>query len=365
MKFLDLIEQIEDPRASWGVKHNLSTIIFCTLSAILCGAESWSDIEDFCESKIDWLSEHVNFNNGIPSEFTIRRIFTLIDPAQLEWLLRVHAANILGSNNIDHIAIDGKALCGSKRHNLRCINSISAMCHEHGLILAEMAVDKKSNEITAIPTLLDVLQIKGSTITIDAAGCQENIAKIIIEKQGDYVLALKKNHPKFYETVENHCQQNIINQEHRLKDYFDNSHGRLTRRRYFSCNIKEIEGGVNNWSGLKSVIALETISSKNIEKKVSSEWRYYISSHNHKNLNLPEYIRNNWSIENKTHWVLDVNLGEDADQKSERRSAKAFSVLRRIALNIARSKDTNSKRSLRRKFKCAGWDNDYLLNLLI
>ena len=149
MEFLKLIEKIPDPRQSWQVKHDLSTLLFCALGAVLCGAESWSDIEDFCKSKIDFLSKYVDFSNGIPSEFTFRRIFTLIDPSHVEWLLRSHAADLLGNKNIDHIAIDGKALRGSKRHNLRCINSISAMCHEHGLILAELEADKKSNEITA------------------------------------------------------------------------------------------------------------------------------------------------------------------------------------------------------------------------
>lgn len=363
MSFIDLLEEISDPREEWKVRHNLSTLIFTTWCGVLCGAESWSDISDFCEAKEEWLSQYVDLTNGIPSPWTFRRIFTLLEPELLEWLLRTHAANLVNKGVNSHIAIDGKALRGSKRHNLKCLHSISAMCHEQGLVLAEMGVDQKSNEITAIPLLLDLLNLTGNTITIDAMGCQQTIAHKIVEKQGDYVLAFKKNHPKFYEQVESYCQQNIINSEHRLADYFDDSHGRRVRRRYFACDISHMDE-VRNWTGLRSVIATETISSLDNDSKVTAEWRYYLTSHQPNNSALPNYIRHHWSIENKLHWVLDVQLGEDADRKAERRSAKAFAVLKRIALNIVRTKDTNSKRSLRRKFKCAAWDNNYLLNLL-
>jgi len=365
MSFIDLLEKIPDPRESWKVKHNLSTLLFTTLCGVLCGAESWSDIADFCDAKKGWLSQYVDLNNGIPSAWTFRRIFTLLEPELLEWLLRTHAASLVDKENQRHIAIDGKSLRGSKRHNLKCLHSVSAMCHEHGLVLAEMGVSQKSNEITAIPLLLDLLNLNGNTVTIDAASCQHAIAQKIIEKRGDYVLALKKNHPKLFNNVQTYCKQNIINADHRLKDYFDNSHGRRVRRRYFACGVDHIEGA-KNWAGIKSITALETISSQDndLNHNVTAEWRYYISSHSADNLDLPSYIRHHWSIENKLHWVLDVNLKEDSDQKAERRSAKAFAVLKRIALNIFRIKDSNSKRSLRRRFKCAGWDNNYLLNLL-
>jgi len=221
MNFVDLLRKIPDPRDDWKVKHNLSALIFTTLCGILCGAESWSDISDYCEAKQEWLSQYVDLENGIPSPWTFRRIFTLLEPELLEWLLRTHAENLVSKERRDHIAIDGKALKGSKRHNLKCLHSISALCHEQGLILAEMSVEQKSNEITAIPLLLDLLDLKGSTVTIDAMGCQHSIAHKILEKKGNYVLALKKNHPKFYEEVKSYCQQNIIESDYRLEDYFD------------------------------------------------------------------------------------------------------------------------------------------------
>ncbi len=364
MNLLELLINIPDPRASWKVKHSLSTLLFVTFCGVLCGIQCWSDLPDFCRAKYEWLSYYVSFEGGVPSAWTFRRIFTLLEPLLLEELLIAHGAGIIDRKTNKQIAIDGKSLRGSRRHNLECLHSISAVCHETGLVLAEMAVEKKSNEITAIPLLLDVLALKGNTVTIDAAGCQQAIADIIVNKKANYVLALKKNHPKFYERVSLYCHEKIIKTSHCLKDYFDDSRGRCVRRRYFSGDIRHIEGA-EKWAGLKSVVALETIRSFDNQEKTTSDWKYYLSSHEATNVDLPDMIRNHWSIENKLHWVLDVHLGEDNDRKSERRSAKAFAVLKRIALNVVRTKDNDPKRSLRRRFKMAGWDNDYLLKLLV
>ena len=363
MNLIERLDEMKDPREEWKVDHKLSTIIFVTLCAILCGAESWLDISEYCEAKFEMLKKYVNLDNGVPSQYTFRRLFTLLDPLKIEALLREHASGILNENIQDNIAIDGKVLKGSKRHDLKCLHSVSAFCHEQGLVLAEMGVDIKSNEITAIPLLLDLLEIKGKTITIDALGTQKEIAEKIIEKEGDYVLALKENHPKFYETITKHMQENSIEAQNCLKDYFDASHGRVVRRRYFGCDVSLLNGA-ENWAGIKSAIAVETISSNNNDPKVTAEWRYYISSRPHTDKDLPDTIRNHWSIENKLHWVLDVTMKEDNDQKSERKSAKSFALLRRIALNIMRVKNINPKKSIRGKFKRAGWDDEFLMSLL-
>lgn len=177
-------------------------------------------------------------------------------------------------------------------------------------------------------------------------------------------MALKKNQPKLHEAIQSYMQSHAINKEHCLKDSFDDSHGRCVRRRYFSCDVTHIQES-EKWKGLQSAIAVETISSQDLSPTVKAEWRYYISSHSPQSSLLPDYVRNHWGIENKVHWILDVHLKEDDDRKAERKSAKAFAVLRRIALNIVRTKDQNPKRSLRRRFKRAWWDNLYLLNLLL
>jgi predicted transposase YbfD/YdcC len=366
MKILEMIDDISDPRMEGKVQHKLSTIIFVALCGVLCGCESWGDIRDYCRVKRDWLSQYVSLANGVPSSDTFRRVFTLLDPDNVEYLLRTHASEIVGNGKAsDQIAVDGKALRGSKKLDLQCLHSVSAWCRENGVVLGERQTDSKSNEITAIPLLLESLDLKGNTVTIDAAGCQKSIAKLIVDKKGDYVLGLKLNHPKLYEAVQDHIKKEGENNENRLFDAFDHSHGRTIRRRYFGYNISKLPE-TKDWSSAKTVIAVETISSKDNDPNhnVSVEWRYYLSSHECNNKRLPNYIRNHWGIENKLHWVLDVHLKEDDDKKAERKSARSFSLLKRIALNIVRTKDITPKRSLRRKLKHSAWDNDYLLSML-
>jgi predicted transposase YbfD/YdcC len=372
MKLLELIAEIKDPRDSWKIKHELSALFFTTVCGVLCGAETWNEISEFCEAKKDWLAQYVNFSGGIPSPWTFRRLFTLLKADVVEVLLRTYALSLAGKadRSSQQIAIDGKALRGSKRHHLQCLHSVSAMCRESGLILAEVVTDQKSNETTAVPLLLDLLDLKGRTVTIDAAGCQNKIVTQIKESEGEYVLSLKKNHPKFYEMVEKHMQTHAIKTENCLKDYFDESHGRCVRRRCFAVDVSQLEEHEalkTKWTGIQSIIALENIRSLNndVTCHVSAEWHYYISSHTSSNTQLADYIRGHWCIENNTHWVLDVHLKEDSDQKAEKNSARAFAILRRIALNIIKTKDQNSKRSLKRRLKRAAWDNDYLLSLLL
>lgn len=363
MKILSVLNDIPDPRMLGKVMHPLSTILFVTLCGVLSGCETWEDIEIYCEAKLYWLSQYINLDNGIPSSDTFRRVFTLLAPECVETLLRTHAAEVV-KNGLpsNQIAVDGKALRGSKRADSNCLYSVSAWCHENGLVLGEKQVEEKSNEITAIPLLLNSIDIKGKTITIDAAGCQKSIAALITDKKGDYVLSLKQNHPKLYDAVKIHIN-NIGISNGCLRDDFDETHGRLVRRRYFSYDLNDVSG-TEDWAWLKSVVAVETISSINNSSAVTSEWRYYLSSHDKSNASLPSYIRNHWGIENKLHWVLDVHLHEDNDKKAERNSTRSFALLKRIALNIVRGKATTKKRSLRGRLKNIGWDDRVLLDML-
>jgi predicted transposase YbfD/YdcC len=366
MKILTRIEEITDPRMIGKVQHNLSTIIFVALCGILSGCEDWNDIHDYCRAKKEWLSQYVCLRNGIPSSDTFRRVFTLLDPDNIENLLRTHAAEIVRNNKLsDQIAVDGKALRGSKTLNSQCLHSVSAWCHENGLVLGEEQVESKSNEIRAIPLLLKSLNLKGNTVTIDAAGCQKNIVAQIIRQKGNYVLGLKRNHPKLYKAVEAHILRGGENDINRLYDAFDDSHGRRVRRRYFGYDISKLEE-ISEWSEAKTVVAVETISCKDSDpnRNVTAEWRYFLSNFKSSDKRLPGYIRNHWSIENKLHWILDVHMKEDDDKKAERKSARSFALLKRIALNVVRTKDTTLKRSLRRKLKHSAWDDNYLLKML-
>ena len=366
MKILDLINDMPDPRMTGKVRHYFSTIIFTALCGILSGCESWIDIQHYCAAKKGWLSQYVDFAGDTPSSYTFRRVFTLLNPTYAEYLLRSHAAEIVKSGSVSNqIAIDGKALRGSKRQDLQCLHSVSAWCHENGLVLGEQQTEAKSNEITAIPLLLDLLDLKNKTVSIDAAGCQKPLATLIHEKKGHYVLGLKKNQKKLLHAVEKHIQNIGESNDNRLFDAFDDGHGRNVRRRYFGYDVSKLPE-IKDWNGAKTVIAVETISSKNNDPdcKVTAHWRYYLSSHKAENKELPDYIRNHWGIENKLHWVLDVHMKEDDDQKAERKSARSFALLRRIALNIVRTKDLTPKKSLRVKLKSAAWDNEYLLKML-
>ncbi len=281
MIILELIGDLKDPRMSGKVKHNFGSIIFVTLCGILSGCESWSDIHDYCCVKRDWLQQYVDLSRGIPSEWTFRRIFTLLDPSLLEHLLRSHASQtVLQGKKSDQISVDGKAVRGSKRQGIQCLYSVSAWCHENGLVLAEEQVNAKSNEITAIPLLLESLDLKDTTISIDAAGCQKSIAEIIRNKRGHYVLGLKRNQPKLYHAVDDYIRQQGESTHNRLYDAFDHSHGRCVRRRYFGYDLTSLPEA-KEWRDAKSVVAVETISSCNNdpERKVKAEWRYYLSSH--------------------------------------------------------------------------------------
>ena len=379
MNLLDILSELPDPREDYKIKYPLTTLLFTTLCAVLCGCQSWLDVSDFCEAKKEWLKKYVNLSKGIPSCWTFRRLFILIDPVIIEQLLMATTTMLMGTNKSDQIVIDGKSLRGSRQHDARCLQTLSAWCHEHGLVLAQTAVNSTSNEAGTIPVLLDLLNLKDTTVTIDAAGCNPGIAEAIIEKKGNYVLALKKNQPKLYKAVDHYMQTEGRNKIFLKDDEFEDGHDRTVRRRYFASSptieelidykdfkdYKNYKNHKNNkWSKLNTVIAVETISRTKFAP-VTSNWRYYLSSHLPDHPKLANYIRNHWSIENRLHWSLDVQMNEDNDTKSERRSTRAFATLRRIALNIVRTKDQTKKRSTRRKMLVASWKEENLMKLLV
>lgn len=367
-EFIEFLSDVPDFRDEKKIAHPLINIIFITFCAVLCRAESWFDVYDFGEAKKEWLSQYIDLSNGIPSEWTFRRVFILLAPEHLEKLMISLASWLVNGKKEDQIAIDGKTLKGSMNEEHRAVHSVSAWSVDNELVLAELATSEKSNEITVIPEVLKLLKLAGTTVSIDAMGCQKNIVEEIIQKKGHYVIGLKENQPKLLKKVKEVMQEKAINAKSCLQDCFEDGHGRTTRRRCFAYDISDLEE-TKKWFGLRTAMAIETIT-KRSKKPIQAEWRYYITSHKDTEKKLPGYIRNHWGIENKLHWVLDVNLGEDADKKMERNSAKAFAVLKRIALNIVRAKTDGSqtkgkKRSLRGKLKRAGWDNNYLLSLLV
>ena len=363
---LDSLNNFSDPRDPRKISHPLTTILFIAICAIFCGAEGWEDIVTWAETRKEWLSQYVDISNGIPSYSTVRRVFIIVSPSC--WGNFIHKKIDYHHPNKkpeDQIPIDGKSLCGSKcdSKDIRAMQIVHAWSVENGIILQEVKTDSKSNEITAIPLLLDLLNLEGATVSIDAIECNEKIINTILDKGAHYVLGLKKNQPRLFEAVEQHMQKNAVNTDNLVRDEFDNSHGRSVRRRYFVCDIPDKISHLG-MPKMSSLVATETISSTNHKVGVSSEWRYYITDHDQSQSSLPDYVRNHWQVES-THWSLDVHLNDDKDKKYEEKAAENFAKTKRFLFNLVRSRPPEGKkRSVRSNLKRVGWDLDYLVRLL-
>jgi predicted transposase YbfD/YdcC len=363
---INLLDQFQDPRDPKKVWHPLSSILFISICAIFSGAEGWEDIVTWAEVNKKWLSKHVNLSKGIPSYSTIRRIFIIVSPACWGQLIRKTVShNHPEKVAEDHVSIDGKTLRGSKceAKDISAMQIVHAWSIENNIILGEVKTDSKSNEITAIPLLLELLDLEGATVSIDAMGCNEKIISAILKKGAHYLLGLKKNQPKLYEAVETYTQNKAIQRSNLVKDYFDNSHGRSVRRRYFAFDVPDDIRNLG-FTKMNTIIATETISTSKYKKGTTAEWRYYVTDHDKMHEKLPTYIRGHWQVESM-HWCLDVHLNDDRDKKYVENAAENFAKTKRFLLNLVKSKPPRGKkRSLRSNLKLVGWDLDYLVKLL-
>jgi predicted transposase YbfD/YdcC len=362
-KELACFKNIVDPRRS-NRRHLLSDILFIACCAVICGAESWDDIEEYGHAKIDWLKQLLVLPHGIPSDDTFRRIFTLLEPSAFEHAFRAWIQTLISDVVGDVIPIDGKRLRGAFRASkTNVIHEVSAWSCRHQLVLGQVKTAAKSNEITAIPELLELLDIKGAVITIDAMGTQKKIAEKIITQEGDYLLALKGNQSTLHDNVKVAFGQ--LNEEeanHNAYEYVEKEHGRLTTRRCdVITDIDDLEGR-KDWLNLSSIIRLQCETTYLSDQHTTTETRYYISSLNKSGEDIEAIIRSHWQIENNLHWVLDVTFSEDACLIHTPNAAENFSLLRKIALTLL--KKNPSKGSLKGKRKRAGWNNNFLLELL-
>ena len=361
--------EIKDPRIDRKKLHQLIDIITITLCAVIAGAETWSDIELFGQCKYNWFKSFLELPNGIPSHDTFNRVFTRLDPKQLEKCFEDWVKSIKNLLSSEQIAIDGKTLRHSYDNNSeqKPIIMVSAWARESGLVLAQRKVDKKSNEITAVPELLKALELSGAIVTLDAMGCQTKIVNQIINQKADYLITLKKNQGGLYKRVDELFQlalsQDKINSESSNYSVFESGHGRTENRNYHVLNnVSEIVDEKQKWSNLNSVVRVEYLRQlKNGKTKL--ETRYFITSLSQSAEKLADYIRGHWSVENQLHWVLDVNFNEDDSRIKKDNAPENLAVIRHIALNILK-KDKNSKYSFKGKRNKAGWDDDYLLHLL-
>lgn len=363
-KLKTIFGQMTDFRRSHRQLYDLETILLIGITSVVSGAESWNEIEDYANAKIDFLRTFLDLPHGIPSHDTFNRVFSSIDSDEFESCFMQWVSDLAQLSPREVIAIDGKTIKGAKSSGKKSpVHMVSAWANENNLVLGQVKVNEKSNEITAIPKLLKVLSIKDTIVTIDAMGCQKNIAKAITVKGADYILAVKENQEQLYQDIEDEFRFGKQIGEH-LSEEVD--HGRIeTRRCKAITNFQFITSETaTKWSGIKQVVKIEsTREFKNSDKPTEKAVRYYISSLQADPEDFQKAIRSHWGIENKLHWVLDVAFSEDASRKRTGNAAQNFSVLNKIALNLLKNEKT-SKVGIKSKRKKAGWDNHYLIKVL-
>ncbi len=359
---------MSDPRIERSKLHKLIDIMTIAICAVISGADTWVDIEMYGEAKYKWLKKFLELPNGIPSHDTFARVFARIDPEQFQQCFLNWINTISVRTDGEIVAIDGKTLrhsydSGSEK---AAIHMVSAWATSQKLVLGQVKVDEKSNEITAIPELLKVLDLKGCIVTIDAMGCQREIVKLIKEQGGDYVITLKKNQGSLYSRVEDLFKQGVLSKyqgfEHDVHREREIGHGRSEIRHYTTLsNIKKLVDPEDKWTGLISVGKVDYV--RTIDGKPKLESRYYISAIPLKAKKLAEYVRTHWQIENCLHWVLDVQFNEDNSRIRKDNSPENFAVLRHIAHNLL-NQEKSLKVGIKRKRNRAGWDDNYLFKVL-
>lgn len=364
-KLKEELKEVADPRRKWGnLRHKLEDILIIGLCAIICCGEDFVDMEDFGKDREDWLRGFLELPNGIPDADTFRRIFERVNPNALARSLNAWLEDA-GRSGGRSVNIDGKTICGSKNAKHSAYHVVSAWVAEANITLGELAVNEKSNEITAIPELLELIDIEGDIVTIDAMGCQTDIAAKIREAGADYVLALKDNHPTLHEDVSDYFDWVEMEQPKSTpidvyKSKPEKSHGRIETREILVASADWLEGK-EDWADIQTLIRYRCIREIDGVKTVSV--RHYISSFDTNAEEFLKIIRGHWSVENQLHWMLDVVFREDDAKARKDNSPLNFNVLRKIALALLRKISIKGS-SVRRKMMKAARDPIFLARLL-
>ena len=375
---LDHFADLADPRREQGRIHRLDEIVFIATCAVLCGADNWVQIADYAHSKLDWLKTVLALPGGVPSHDTFRRVFCLLDPLAFQKCFYAWMASLMARKGLTPlvtdppelrpIAIDGKAQRGSARRTVgqSALHVVSAWAVENRLTLGQVATDAKSNEITAIPELLALLDLKGAVVTIDAMGCQKEIAADIIEGEGEYLLAVKENQPHLYEDIGRAFDEVLEHGEPGV-DFTEcqTEEVRGGRRETRTCCVITDPRGIRDarlWAGLTAIVMV--ISHREVDGVSSDEIRYFIGSAAGTAEDYLRWARGHWGIENALHWVLDVCFREDDQRHWAGNSAQNLGWLRKLALCLLKAEKDSKGKSIATRRLLAGWKNDYLLSVL-
>lgn len=361
---------LEDPRAEHLTDHKLIDIIMIAICAVICGAETWTDIELFGNERFDWLRQFLELENGIPSHDTFGRVFAGIDTEQFQVCFASWVQAVFHATKGQVIAVDGKQARRShdRTNGKHAIHVISAWATANHLVLGQRKVDEKSNELTAIPELLRLLDVSGCIVTIDAMGCQTEIAEQIIDQEADYVLTVKENQGHLYEDIDLFFQLAHQNDFQKINYTFDRTvnkgHGRIETRQCWAISGEDSLQFLRDheqWKGLRTIAKVN--SQRQVKSKITIETRYYISSLPNDAKKILQAARSHWGVENSLHWVLDVAMGEDDSRIRKDNAPENMAALRRIALNLLKQEKT-LKRGIQGKRLKAALSPDYLLKVL-
>jgi predicted transposase YbfD/YdcC len=355
--------KLKDPRLKRHRRHLLLDIVVIAICAVICGANDWQQVATFGRNRLEWLKRFLRLPNGIPSHDTFERVFERLEPQTFQACFRAWMQALHEALGLSQIAIDGKTLCGSARGKLKGLHLVSAWATANSVSLGQVAVDEKSNEIPAIPELLQLLDVRGALVTIDAMGCQKEIAAAIVDRGGDYLLVVKANQPtllaEIQDCLENALENDFAGMEHDVYESTDRGHGRQERR--ICTTLVDVHfPSMADWPELR-VIGMCHYECLRADK-LSSETRFFIGSRKASAKVYGRALRNHWRIENGLHWLLDVTFGEDHNHVSRRHGAENLALVRRLALSLL--KQHPDKRSIACKRLQAALNVEFLEEVL-
>jgi predicted transposase YbfD/YdcC len=376
LSLIEHFKSLSDPRVNRTKDHELIDVLVIAICTLLCAGESFNDMEDFGHAKVDWFKTFLTLRNGIPSHDTFNRVFAALDPLAFGECFMAWTQSLRAAVAQEIVALDGKALRRALNADQNSKVIVSAWAQSNGLVLGQLKVDAKSNEITALPKLLRALELSGCIVTVDAMGTQKQIAKEIKEADADYVMALKGNHETVHQEVKTFLDATVAAAAAprppgarpsravaglATLQTVEKDHGRLETRRYYQSAALDWFADRSKWEGLQTVGLVE--AEREVGGRKTVERRYYLSSLPLGVETFAKAVRGHWAVENSLHWVLDVQMGEDDSRVRTGYAAENLATLRRLALNLLK-REATKKRGIRGKQLNASWDHAYLLRLL-